>query len=294
VSALGGLTPGAPPPPATRTLSVVLRDALARGEEVRMLVAKALADSANPLPNAAAYMNIELQGQLVTVPKVAASGLGGSATGYAVYVLATPDFMLALGTVASSGGGGGTGGLIPIGGVIEWPGANPPAGWLKCDGSVFSSATYPDLAAALGSTTLPDYRRRVLVGAGSGSYTPGANDGAAEGSRGVGHHHRLTVNKTTDQQGSHQHGNAGDHNHQPLGGAWFAETQLNTGQRGTSGTLFNLVTGNAYPNTTNAGDHTHPAAGAHQHTVAINDDTSGGGPQDAPSYAVVNFIIRAL
>jgi len=288
MSALGGQTPGAPPPPATRTLSVVLREALARGEEVRMLVAKALADSANPLPNANAYMNIELEGQSVTVPKVAASGLGGSSSGYAVYVLATPDFLLALGTVAGSGGGGSGGGIVPIGAVMQWPTNSPPAGWLICNGSSFSSATYPDLAAVLGSTTLPDYRRRVLVGAGTGGYSIGNGDGQAEGSRGIAHHHRVSLG--TDTQGDHTHGAVGDHQHGSLGSN-FADSIGGIAALGSGGSNRNLVN-NYYPQTAAAGAHQHPNAGAHTHSV--NGDTSGGGAQDAPSWTVVNFIIRAL
>ncbi len=99
MSALGGLTPGAPPPPATRTLSVVLRDAMARGEEVRLIVAKGLADSGQ---NANAYLNVEIEGQTVTVPKLAGTELGGSGSGYPVYVLASQDFMLAVGKVVGA------------------------------------------------------------------------------------------------------------------------------------------------------------------------------------------------
>ena len=54
----------------------------------------------------------------------------------------------------------------------------PPPGWLACDGSVVSQATYPTLYAALGTTwgpdgggnfTLPDLRGRSPVGAGLGA-----------------------------------------------------------------------------------------------------------------------------
>jgi microcystin-dependent protein len=267
---------------------VVLGEALDKGEEVRLIVAKALADSGQ---NANAYLNVEIQGQTVTIPKVAAAGLGGSATGYPVYVLATKDFMLAVGTVAASAASGAGGGLIPIGGIIEWPTATPPSGWLLLDGSVFSAATYPALAAILGTTTLPDHRRRVSVGAGSGGFAVGANDGAAEGSRGIAHHHHLTSTINSDTQGNHQHGNAGDHFHGSLGSDYFAQTGL--GLTGAAGTA-RYVVSNGFSQTANAGDHTHPAAGSHQHSVTVNADTSGGGPSDAPSYIVLNFIIRAL
>jgi Phage Tail Collar Domain len=274
-----------PPPPATRTLAAVLRDALAKGEEVRMLVGKGLPDGS--LSNPTAYMNVEVEGQAVVVPKISAAGLGGTATGYAVYLLATADFMLALGTVVDPGSAAG-GGSLPIGAIIQWPTATAPPGFLSLDGSSFSSSTYPQLAAILGGTTLPDYRRRVPVGRGSGGFTVGSNDGQAEGSRDIRHHHHVTA--ATDSQGSHQHGNAGAHSHGTVGGGFFAETFLNTGQRGTAGTTFNLVS-DGYTNTASAGDHTHPAAGGHTHTV--NADTTGAGLQDTPSYIVTHYIIRA-
>lgn len=42
----------------------------------------------------------------------------------------------------------------------------PPDGWLMLDGSTFDAGTYPELAAALGGNTLPDFRDRFPIGAG--------------------------------------------------------------------------------------------------------------------------------
>lgn len=69
----------------------------------------------------------------------------------------------------SAGGGGKTIGqlLRPVGEVTMWYGlaANVPSGWLVCNGGSFSSTEYPDLAALLGGTLLPDLNDRVPVGA---------------------------------------------------------------------------------------------------------------------------------
>jgi hypothetical protein len=92
------------PPPPTRSLQLVLRDALSKGEELRLIVAKGLPDTTQ---NPYAYMNVEIEGVPMTVPKLAASGLGGTGSGYAVYVLASEDFMLAVGSVSGSATGGG-------------------------------------------------------------------------------------------------------------------------------------------------------------------------------------------
>lgn len=59
--------------------------------------------------------------------------------------------------------------LVPTGSIIAYAGNAAPSGWLLCDGSAFSSATYPALYAVLGNTaTVPDLRERVPMGA-SGS-----------------------------------------------------------------------------------------------------------------------------
>lgn len=55
---------------------------------------------------------------------------------------------------------------VPVGLVISWPALAIPTGYLLCDGSSFSSATYPSLAAVLGGTTLPDTRGYFLRGRG--------------------------------------------------------------------------------------------------------------------------------
>ena len=67
---------------------------------------------------------------------------------------------------------------IPPGVVFPWAGKatlNIPNGYLECDGGTASKALYPDLWAVVGDQhgestgthfRLPDYRRRVIVGAG--------------------------------------------------------------------------------------------------------------------------------
>jgi microcystin-dependent protein len=87
-----------------------------------------------------------------------------------------------------------TGFLAPVGAMFAYGGASAPAGWLLCDGSAVSRTTYADLFAIIGTTfglgdgsttfNLPDFRRRVSVGAGgSGTGTLGnavGNAGGAE------------------------------------------------------------------------------------------------------------------
>lgn len=60
---------------------------------------------------------------------------------------------------------------VPVGSLLMWPTAIPPAGFLLCDGSVVSAATYPLLANVIapvgGNITLPDLRDTFPVGAGA-------------------------------------------------------------------------------------------------------------------------------
>ena len=52
----------------------------------------------------------------------------------------------------------------PVGSIIMWVSPSIPTNYLICDGSVFSGATYPQLAIVLGGTTLPDMRGYVPRG----------------------------------------------------------------------------------------------------------------------------------
>ena len=83
-------------------------------------------------------------------------------------------YILSGGAWAIIGSGGGA--AVTVGTVSLWATATPPAGSLICDGTSFSSLTYPALATLLGDTYgthsgttyyLPDFRGRSPVGVGS-------------------------------------------------------------------------------------------------------------------------------
>ena len=52
----------------------------------------------------------------------------------------------------------------PVGIPLPYPAANPPAGWLKCNGAAFDKAKYPGLAAVFPSGILPDLRGEFIRG----------------------------------------------------------------------------------------------------------------------------------
>lgn len=69
--------------------------------------------------------------------------------------------------------------VFPTGGMLPYAGANPPSGWLLCDGSAVSRTTYANLFSVCGVTygagngtstfNLPDKRGRGSIGSGTGS-----------------------------------------------------------------------------------------------------------------------------
>lgn len=66
-------------------------------------------------------------------------------------------------------------GSVPTGGTMFWHSDDIPNGWLLCDGSEYENTEYPVLFVAIGTkfggtaTTfrVPDYRNKILIGAGS-------------------------------------------------------------------------------------------------------------------------------
>lgn len=75
--------------------------------------------------------------------------------------------------VSYGGGSGGGGDTLPVGSIIAYSSDTIPNGWLLCDGSSFSTTSYPELFEAIGVTygwddernpKLPDLRGKVTVG----------------------------------------------------------------------------------------------------------------------------------
>lgn len=108
---------------------------------------------------------------------------------------------------------------VPVGSIIAWPFADPPDGYLLCDGAEVSRATYaelwalgqgkPGFGSGNGTTTftLPDYRRRMLLGAGG---TATATLGNTVGSSGGAESVTLTPANTPLREHRHKNGYADD------------------------------------------------------------------------------------
>ena len=173
------------------------------------------------------------------------------------------------------------GGDFPAGVINMYGGQIPPGGWLFCDGSSKSTATYADLFAAIGygyggsgsSFNVPDMRDRVPVGANAGGVgQPGAQGGAPWAA--------LTENQlpvhnhsgTTQGNGAHDHLDGG-----------IDSVSLATGSRGNDWQVLNP----AVPHRTSPSS---PST----HTHAFSTSSVGGNEPFSimQSYTVVNYIIR--
>lgn len=107
--------------------------------------------------------------------------------------------------------------FVSSGFIMMYGASAAPTGWLDCDGSVVSQATYAALYAVVGSTyntggegagnfRLPDYRRRAPVGmGGSGTGVLGNSLGNSGGEE----THQLV----TSEMPSHNHSDSVGHSH---------------------------------------------------------------------------------
>lgn len=85
-------------------------------------------------------------------------------------------------------GPAGAGGGVPTGTVVSFAGHNAPTGWLLCDGTQYSSSSYPTLYAIIGTTygggngsfKVPDLRGRMPVGKNYGTFSALGRTGGEE------------------------------------------------------------------------------------------------------------------
>lgn len=199
--------------------------------------------------------------------------------------------------------------LVVSGTIGLWYSNTVPNGWLECDGTTFSSATYPDLANALGDaygthvgTTyyLPDLRGRVVVGAGSGAGLTsrtasewGGNESIAVTDDIITHTHSMSphthtlgnhthstpshpydahgYNSHTHTINPHSHGIPSASNTGHTHGMWFG----NTGGPGTTQPRNNTTGAANTVHSDNSGAHSHPGGATSSTGYSYSSDTSG-------------------
>jgi microcystin-dependent protein len=214
----------------------------------------------------------------------------------------------------------------PIGALVMWPVATPPAGWLICDGSGFDGGTYPGLAAVLGGTTLPDLRGKFPIGVGtlgSDSYALGDVGGEARHALTAaenalhGHNmpHTHDVNppnvESTGDSVTHTH-TMTDHTHtmahtHAIAGSFISDVAA-TGSAARFRSTGSFATEGS--SAANTGNPTNPQTGGrsagHTHdvnipqfeslgsnTAATANQGSGSAHENRPPYLALNFIIKA-
>jgi hypothetical protein len=220
--------------------------------------------------------------------------------------------------------------MVPIGGIVMWPGASLPASgrWLWCDNSQHDSTTYPELSPILGGSggtfRTPPMVDRMPFGAGGtvGRGTVGGSfDSVVTSHQHTIHHghgftgnenadhahvagnHTHPINTWTNAQGGHSHANGAGGQ---FVGSGYTNDAANLAQIGNGFVLFDR--------TEHTGDHQHSinsntdgsggfwtggVSANHQHYVSENYDSSGftggdGKNANMPPYYGVGFIIRAL
>lgn len=174
--------------------------------------------------------------------------------------------------------------VTPVGVIMMYGGTSAPSGWLFCDGSVVSQATYASLYAVVGSAfntggegagnfRLPNFQRKVPMGAGgAGSGTVGnavGNSGGAE-----------TVTLSITEIPAHDHGGATSSN------------DINGLFQTGAGAPFNYVMpAGSTPNATASTFVTKAIPGS-LHSHAISSQGGGGSHNNVQPSLVVNYIIK--
>jgi microcystin-dependent protein len=188
---------------------------------------------------------------------------------------------------------------VPTGTISAYTGSSAPSGWLLCDGSAVSQATYSDLFGVIGLTfgdpgggnfNLPDLRGRIPAGKGTGTGmdTLGNSDGQSAGTRRPTHAHTFSLSVGASS-GSHSHSLSGssDGSHSHTFDGTTGTTSRASGSDATVATIGTVTS-------SSAGSHNHSvtanSSGAHSHTISGSVGSSG--MSEKPAYMVANYIIK--
>lgn len=162
---------------------------------------------------------------------------------------------------------------IPAGAVFCFAMDTPPAGYLECDGSAVSRATYATLFAAIGTTwgvgdgsttfNLPDFRGEFLRGWDNGKGTDAARAFASSQS-GANEAHTHSVSGNTATDGSHTHRMTYVRGSEGSGGVTDPDGFLS------------LVSDDKLSNSYNNDGVVKGHNSTHKHTISLTSGSSGG------------------
>ena len=193
---------------------------------------------------------------------------------------------------------------VPSGSIAAWPTTTPPSGWVRCDGTSYSTSTYPNLSAAIGTIygggsgtfNVPNLQSMVCVGlnSGDGNFSGlGLTGGQAyvtlSANQIPGHQHGVSdpghYHGTQEQNHQHQHSyqlaqvyNQGQQSKQ---GVYQYGNGTQNGNQGTTNIQSQTVQGQAYLSIqkSNAG-------------LSMNQTGGGGNHLNLQPYFVLLYIIK--
>lgn len=192
-------------------------------------------------------------------------------------------------------GGSLTTGTAPVGSITMFAGPNAPAGWLLCDGMLYSStdARYRPLWDVIGyrygqsgtSFRVPNFQDRFPLGQGLNGIALAAALGDQKIRIANLPNHRHNITRHIHRMAQYQTNSGGSHTHGIGGTASNTSTSGGGSRRTTSGTS----------NTASGGGHRHtiPAKDTNQSDNIWTNQTENAIQQDyRPRYLGVNFIIK--
>lgn len=172
--------------------------------------------------------------------------------------------------------------------IYPYAGETPPVGFLLCDGQAVSRTQYAALFLAIGTTygagdgettfNVPDLRTRVPVGAGSG-YELGGTGGAAN--------HTLTADEIPAHTHSARTNSTGAHSHQARY-TMFNGISIDGGMSNGYALIRRNQSGDSYQGTAS---NVAISAGAHSHTVTVNNTGGGQSHNNMQPYTIINYVI---
>lgn len=193
-----------------------------------------------------------------------------------------------------------SGGLAPVGSIMQFAGSTAPSGWLLCDGSAVGRVTYSALFGVISTTygvgdnsttfNVPNLKGKVVVGLDStqtefdtlaetgGAKTHTHNSSSTTGDSGS-HQHSTTDHSHNTTDHSHNtadHSHYADHSHSVNPGATTTDSSSHShgGVTNNNNSVSKASSGNTSTNLA-YGYHTHGIdSSSHTHTVNIATFTS--------------------